>query len=918
MTDNGTRFRRWWPSALTAGLAVLAFAGPAAALPGAPALRFEANRGQTDPAVRFVARGPASTLFLTSTGAVIALRGPGGAGAVRLTFGGGDSATSIAGVDELRARSHYLIGRDPARWRRDVPNFARVAYREVYPGIDVVFYGREGRLEYDFVVAPGADPGRILLELSGMDRLEVDAAGDLVLHTAAGALRHHRPAVYQVMDAGRRVVDARYVLTGPRRVAIEVAAYDGARPLVIDPVLSYSTYFGGGGGDEARGVALDAAGNAYVVGTTAPVAFPVNPGEPRPPTSQAFVAKLDPAGALVYATYFGGSALEQGLGIAVDAGGHAYVTGLTQSADFPTVNPVQAALSGASDAFVAKLDPAGAAFVYATYLGGSGDERGQGIAVDATGHAYPVGLTTSLDFPTTPGAFQPGYGGGGDDSYVAKLTPDGSALVYATYLGGSDVDDVQGVAVDAAGNAYLAGGTISTNFPTANAFQPSQGVPGGRDAFVTKLDAAGAALVYSTYLGAFGDDSAFGIAVDAAGSAHVTGRTFSSTFPTRNAVQPFLAGGQDAFVTKLDPSGTALVYSTFLGGSGSDLGFAIALDPAGNAYVTGPTTSPNFPLNDPLQATFGGFVDAFVAKFGPTGAPRVLSSYLGGTGDDRAYGVAVTAGGDAVVVGTTTSINFPTANPLQPANGGASDAFVARLTTPPVPVAADLAIAKAAFPDPVTLDSPLTYTLTVTNQGPGSASGVTVTDVLPFGVTFVSATPTQGTCAEAAGTVTCALGGLALAGGATVTIVVIPTTEGFLLNTATVAATEPDPDLADNTASVQTTAVLPPLFDGGGQRPPDVNAFLRYANPLQARTDLPAGTTTFDVVIYYGDTIDPATFQATLNGAPLGGFTPIPGTHETVTIPLGPGRNVLLLEVQGVRNDGRTATDRDRLTFIVP
>ena len=507
-------------------------------------------------------------------------------------------------------------------------------YEGVYPGVDLVYYGNQGgQLEYDFVVAPGADPSVIALDVAaGLTRhpssknggvkppLQIDPSGDLVVKTDGGEVRFQKPVVYQApissgqrtTDYGQRTpVDGHYLLHASNRVGFEVGSYDRTRPLFIDPVLSYSTYLGGSGADIGNGIAVDSSGNAYVTGYTDSPDFPTaNPpadcGNCGSYSNGAFVAKLNPAGsALVYVTFLGPATPS---GVAVDAAGNAYLTGSTNSTDFPTVSPFQATCGTCSQgnptSFVAKLNAAGSALVYSTYLGGSGYDEGQAIAVDAAGNAYVTGMTTSNDFPTV-NPIQANCDDCGIrnyiycDAFVSKLNPNGSALIYSTYLGGSGYDIGQGIAVDAAGNAYVMGWTLSTDFPTANPLQRNSG--GGSDAFVAKLNPAGSALVYSTYLGGSGDDFGSGIAVDAAGNAYVTGETSSPDFPTANPVQPSPGGNWDAFVAKLNPAGSALVYSTYLGGSQGDGGSGIAVDAAGNAYVTGGTNSTNFPTDNPLQ-----------------------------------------------------------------------------------------------------------------------------------------------------------------------------------------------------------------------------------------------------------------------------------------------------------------------------
>ena len=599
-------------------------------------MHFEANRGQTDSQVKFLARGSGYSLFLTATEAVLAWRKdegrqvkdekktpassltphPSPGGTLRMRLVGANSTPQVAGIDELPGQSHYFIGNDPQRWRTGVSNYARVQYHDVYPGVDLVYYGNQQQLEYDFILAPDANPNSIQLAFTGADQLAVDAQGDLVLRTAGGDIRQHKPIIYQNVNGTRQEIAGGYVRRGKHEVGFQVAAYDASRPLVIDPVLVYSTYLGGSGHDEAR-VAVDAAGNAYVTGRTTSANFPVvNPLQPAygGGPNDVFVAKLNPTGsALIFVTYLGGSGDDQSGGIGVDASGNVYVAGITGSPNFPSANPLQPAIGGAVDAFVTKLNPAGNSLIYSTYLGGSGTDVANRLAVDAAGNAYVTGLTTSTNFPTV-NPLQP-TNGGGQDAFVAKVNAMGNALIYSTYLGGSGTESSAGIGVDAAGNAYVAGQTASPNFPTANPWQPAYG-GGDRDVFVAKLNPTGSALVYSTYLGGSGEDRAFGIAADAAGNAYVSGLTSSADFPVVNPLQSAYGGGpNDAFVVKVNPTGSALVYSTYLGGSGDDQGLGIAVDAAGNAYVAGQTNSPNFPTVNPVQPAFGGGpFDAFIAK----------------------------------------------------------------------------------------------------------------------------------------------------------------------------------------------------------------------------------------------------------------------------------------------------------------
>ena len=665
-------------------------------------LQFEANHGQTHKDVRFLSRGPGYSVYLTAGEAVLVLSKPAADAkrvALRMSLVGGARDPVVSGFDDLPGKMNYFIGKDRSKWRSNVPTYAKVHYQNVYPGVDLVYYGNQRQLEYDFVVAPGADPKKIVLGFQGANKLEIDAQGELVLHASGGDVRQHKPIVYQEIGGIRQEIAGSYVRKGADRVGFQVAAYDASRPLIIDPVvLSYSSYLGGSTADQGSAIAVDRDGNAYVTGYTSSPNFPATAGAFQTTMNASFVAfvtKFNPIGsALVYSTYLGGTAGAMGQGIALDADRNAYVTGLTASADFPiTAAAFQPASGGGNDGFVTKLDPTGSALVFSTYLGGSSDDQGNAIAVDPAGNAYITGQTKSSNFPTTAGAFQAASGGCSTsypfwcDAFVAKLDPTGSALVYSSYLGGNSDDNGTGIAADADGNAFVTGYTSSTNFPTtAGAFQPT--FTGSQAAFVAKVDSSGSSLVYSTHLGGGFRDVGSAIAVDAGGNAYVVGSTQSTDFPTTpGAFQPAIGktpGGAttgmfDAFVTKLNPSGSGLVYSTYLGGGSDDFGGGIAVDAGGNAYVTGNTNiyfSQNFPITpDAFQSSnHGGFgpagsgYDAFFTQLNSTGSALLYSTYFGGRGNDGGQGIAVDTAGNAYLVGTTTSIDFPTtAAAFQPA-----------------------------------------------------------------------------------------------------------------------------------------------------------------------------------------------------------------------------------------------------------
>ena len=700
-------------------------------------LEFEANRGQTAKKVKFLCRTGAGPVFLTGNEMVLCLRDGGRrtkdegrsrpassilpsshspplrksadlrvsavgfpsvlrppssvrASVVNLRLAGANPDVDVTGEEPLPGKSNYFIGNDPSKWRTNVPHYAKVRCRNVYPGIDVVYYGSQRQIEHDFVVKPGADPSSITLEVTGAaGKLSVDSDGGLQIPTAAGRVTLEKPAVYQEEGGVHHAVQGRYRVTrtGRReRVQFEIAQYDRRQELVIDPVLAYSTYLGGSFDDQGTGIAVDATGAAYVTGYTGSANFPT--ASPIQATYgsggyDAFVSKISPDGAqLIYSTFLGGSRDDYGRGIAVDGAGAAYVTGQTTSANFPTASSLPSGYGGGNDAFVSKISPDGSQLVYSTYLGGSSDDYGHGIAVDIAGAAYVTGYTSSTDFPTVS-ALQAALKGA-QDAFVSKISTDGSYLVYSTYLGGNYSDYGYGIAVDGTGAAYVTGQTGSADFPTAS---PLQAVFGGiDDAFVSKINADGSRLVYSTFLGGSGDDEGDGIAVDGTGTTCVTGTTTSTDFPTASPLQARYGGSDyDAFVSKISADGSQLVYSTYLGGSGVEYSGGIAVDDAGAAYVTGSTSSVDFPTVSPLQAHSGiGDYDAFISKIRPDGVQLVYSTYLGGENGDGGTGIAVDGTGAAYVTGGTDSSNFPTASPLQPAPGGYSDAFVAKIRTPPV------------------------------------------------------------------------------------------------------------------------------------------------------------------------------------------------------------------------------------------
>ncbi|MFN2510104.1 MAG: SBBP repeat-containing protein [Pyrinomonadaceae bacterium] len=1082
-------------------------------------LSFEANMGQADRRVRFVARGVGYGLFLTSNETVLTLRsGTSDSGelspgtpsresykALRMKLVGAQSRSAIIGLDELPGKLNYFIGTDPRKWRKGVAAYSKVKYRDVYPGIDMVYHGSQGQLEYDFLIAPGRSPRRIKMAFKGMESITVDPDGTLVLGTAAGEVRQPKPIAYQDIDGERHEVAVRYDVRG-NKVSFEVGAYNTNQTLIIDPVLIYSTFLGGTNGEQGLGIAVDAQGSAYLTGSTTSMDFPLA-GEFQNTLDSfgdVFVVKLNPAGtALIYSTYLGGDSDEIGNAIAVDSQGSAYVVGATFSSTFPrTPGAFQDAKDGSTDSFVTKLSPSGSSLSYSTYLGGDHRDVAYGVSVSADGRAHVVGRTESTRFRTLPfptprngspaykstngavqwvpsssgltssvvngigldpstantlyaatnngvfkstnaaaswsltgtgspstapqstnvvvidpsnpnviyaaGAFSGVYKSvDGGNSYAARntgfqvpfvnalaidpITPAtlyaGTAFgMYKTTNGGDSWVDVSNgfhttprvneVVIDPTNPAIVYVGTNSGMFKTTNggalwtpdssgvlSFTPitaltidplnpstlyaggffgifkttdggatwtssSTGVPAtainalaidpltpttlyaattgsgifkstngganwtqsntglvnatinavavvgsnpailyvgaviGGDAFAVKFGPSGSTLEYLFNFGGNENDEARGVALDADGNAYLVGSTNSENFPVLNAFQSAVGGLSDAFVAKVNSSGTGFTYSTYLGGNGSEQGRGIAVR-SGSAHVVGQTTSSNFPLVNPIKPTLAQFdTDAFVTKLNPAGNGADFSTFLGGSNTDQGFGVAVDTGGSVYVTGATRSSDFPTlAGPQPTFAGGTLDAFVTRLdaagtsliystylggtstdqgngiatdslgntyvigvtSSNNFPTAnpfqstlknvdafvtklgpgVELAVTMTDLPDPVAFGSDLTYTINVRNNGELPATNVTVTDTLPAGATVVSTASTRGTC-SGTGPITCAIGTLNSGEATTVTIVIKPPAVRSITNTATVSLTESDPVPSNNTATTDT------------------------------------------------------------------------------------------------------------------
>ena len=658
-------------------------------------LSFVRNEGQKDKSVLFYEQGAGHRTAFTAQGISLSLTKSGKNNTARsemVTLTPVDASPfTVEPLDKKAGKVNYFIGRDPSKWKTNIPTYGAILYKNIYPGIDMKFYGTNSQLEYDIIVSPHADPRKVRLSYKGIEKIFLTPQGELEIALKDGFIRQKKPVIYQTLNGRRTEIEGKFVLLGQATYGFEVGTYDRGQSLVIDPTLAYSTYLGGSGNDASYAIAVDSSGNAYVAGYTASTDFTATTGAYQTANaggdSDVFITKLNPDGtSLVYSTYLGGSGDDGAYAIAVDSSGNAYVTGDTGSTNFPTtLNAYQTVYGGSFyDVFITKLNPDGTSLVYSTYLGGSGSDSARAIAVDSSGSSCVTGSTDSTNFPTTANAYQTTHVGGTTDAFVTKLDPDGTSLVYSTYLGGSGGDYALGIAVDSSGNAYVAGYTASTNFPTtANAYQMTH-VGGTTDAFVTKLDPDGTSLIYSTYLGGTKDDLAWGIAVDSSRNAYVAGYTDSTNFTTTaNAYQKAYAGGVDAFVTKLDPDGKNLVYSTYLGGTKDDLAWGIAVDSSGNAYAAGQTGSTDFPVTqNAYQMTYaGGGVDAFVAKLGPDGSALAYSTYLGGSANDYVNAIAVNSSGKTFVTGPTNSSDFPTTpNAYQTTYAeGNGDAFVTRL-----------------------------------------------------------------------------------------------------------------------------------------------------------------------------------------------------------------------------------------------
>ena len=776
-------------ASFTIGLAMISVAAPRAAQrpaggPGATAaektsnaqlrvsraelpLSFEPNVGQTDGQAKFLSRGRGYELFLTDDEALLVLKKsrtgqqirnpklsiltqnfssgsekeqPEDQAVVAMRLVGASRGAEVTGLAELPGTSNYFIGSDPANWHTNVPNYGKVRYQNIYPGIDLIYYGNQSQLEYDFVIARGVDPRRINLSFeskspSTLYRARISHDGDLVIDVKGQEVRFRKPFVYQTAPDGAKIpIAARYVLRANNKIGFKVGRYDRRKQLVIDPILTYSTYLGGNDYDSGFGVAVDASGNIVIAGTTSSTNFPsANAFQSQVSGSEdIFVTKFNPSGtSLIYSTYLGGPGDDNCEGMTLDSTGNAYVTGFTASNGFPVKNPIQSKRTGGQNVFLSEFDPNGL-LLFSTFYGGSGIDQAYGIATDSSG-VYLAGSTTSANFPTL-NAYQSKIPSP-TSAFLAKFAPGGTSVIYSTFLGGAGGGSIAyALAVDSSQSAYVAGQTGSPSFPLLNPFQSQKKSPAGStDVFVTKFAPAGNALAYSTYLGGGGTQSPAGIAVDSSGNAYVTGGTSSNNFPTLNPLQASTGGQYDEYVTKLNSSGNGLVYSTYIGGKANDTSIAIRVDSSGDAYVTGYSLSTNFPTTtNAFQPTSGGNWDATVLELNAAGSGYIYSTYLGGSGLDYSTSLALDSFGNVYVTGGVASTNFPiTSNAFQTTYaGGSDDAF--------------LSVISAVTTYPLTVSIAGTGTGTVSSSPAGINCGTICSTTFASGTVALTATAGAG------------------------------------------------------------------------------------------------------------------------------------------------------------------------------
>ena len=612
---------------------------------------------------------------------------------IRVKFLGVKKNVKIKGLEKSEAKFNYFRGNDPLKWVKGTRTYERILYKDLYPHIDLIVYGSGGRIKHEYWVSAGGEVEKIELRYEGIKQLRVNERGQLEIETGEGVLREDAPFSYQIIDGERVKVETRYVIDKDNTLRYKVGKYRKDKELIIDPTLIYSTYLGGSIWEDGYGIAIDGSGNAYITGNTYSSDFPTPPGAYDTSYNggswDAFITKINSAGTdLLYSTYLGGSNDDYGSGIAVDGNGNAYITGMTDSGDFPTTpNAYDTTYNGYADAFITKIDSTGTNLIYSTYLGGSNsNDWGFEIAIDGSGNAYITGYTYSLDFPTTPGAYDTSYNGYAD-AFITKIDSTGTNLIYSTYLGGSNSNDWGfEIAIDGSGNAYITGYTYSLDFPTTPGAYDTSYNGGYGDAFITKIDSTGTNLIYSTYLGGNDSDWGLGLVIDENGAVYVTGWAGSSDFPTTlGAYDTSHNGDNDVFITKIDSTGTGLLYSTYLGGDGEDAGYGIAIDGSDNAYITGYTYSSDFPtIPGAYDTSHNGNSDAFITKINSTGTNLIYSTYLGGSDSESIYGdypdIVVDINSNAYITGKTMSSDFPiTSGAYDTTYNGYADAFITKI-----------------------------------------------------------------------------------------------------------------------------------------------------------------------------------------------------------------------------------------------
>ncbi len=716
-------------------------------------LNFERNIGQTDKDIDFIIRSNVSTMFLSATKLNFIFDQENNSNNFAKKFNNqnndaklhpqltmelikANNKAKIIALEESSTKTNYLINNKP---QNNVKNFTKVKYESIYPGIDIVYYGNQKQLEYDFIVAPNADPNLINLAFSEATKLTINEQGDLIIDVNGQIIYQKRPDIYQYINGNKKSIKGSYKLSANNQISFQIGAYDTTKTLIIDPIVGYSTFLGGTDNDFSNAIAVDTEGNTYLVGNTASINFPVSNFQQQnnKGKNDLFITKIAPDGnRVIYSTYIGGSDNDFGNAIAVDSMGNVYVSGYTFSSDFPILNGFQpkngnTIANTGGDAFILKLNAQGNTLAYSTYLGGMGDDLASSIAIDSQNNAYVTGFTNSVNFPVA-NAVQ-SKSNGGFDAFVAKLNPMGSSLVYSTYFGGSDNDFGNAIAVDKDRNAYFVGVTDSRNFPAINPLQSTNS--GDSDGFITKISATGNVVNFSTYFGGSSFDNITSIAVDNTNNIYLTGVTNSRDFTVVNAMQSTKSTSLDAFVSKLNPTGSNLVYSTYLGGNGDDQANSLSLDPDNNVYLTGVTTSTNFPLKDATQKVIGGEQDAFMTKLNALGTALDFSTYLGGIGSESGLSIIVDGKANVFMTGITNSMDFPMTKPLQNSCGcdfmkkisdGFVVSFVEEVLPPPPPASPDFSISFTQPQITLARNDKLDITVTITRLG-GFTGNVTVT-----------------------------------------------------------------------------------------------------------------------------------------------------------------------------------------------